>query len=732
MPQANSYVCYPDFFIRTPILPFDLIQDLPSSSKTIGGFVADQWINPLIRSAILLASPNLYKLLDEAVQHHKLSDGLIHAFLRYYMRMCFRPTPFGLFAGVGSGVISDKTNIRIKDPSTHILRSRLDMEYLGALVMGMMTNPDLVKQLSFRVNTSLYRIGNTWRYTEVYYADSSIKKYRIVSVDINDVLDEIVSGSGRFKSWADIVKQITSIGYPKDEAEVFVNQLIDTQLLMPVIFPNLTGKEFSLRLKGILEKLNEIGPLPESIVSMLNQVNDEAKPIGFEGLYRKVKSKAEEIGIKYSSSHLIQADLYCSFNIFQISQNLVNKILVGIRILKAISAPRPNQVLIDFKEYFLDRFGSQEIPLSLVMDSDFGLALTGPEGQQMTDPSPLLEGMGFSIASKSRNLDPPHPILLKKYNSIEGSGNKYIEVDRSDIKELAIRKGNWPEQLFALVRLAGSTEKPIVVFDIASSGNPTNIMGRFGFLDQDGRLGRHIEDLIGDDIRSQPECILAEVVHLPEDRTGNILQRPSYYDWEIPFLATPGQEECNIATTDILVSIDGSTILLKDRNSGRRILPRLTNAHNYSVGQLPLYQFLAECVNQDKSPGFFPEWGWLSGQKEFLPGIKFEDVILSQPIWHIRIDRKLQKFKMSDPGIYTKILDWVREHKLPGKVIWIQGDHEMLIDWSNENIVMAAWEGIRRRNTVLFKDYPYESGSQVRRDNFQYSNEVIVSFKKAK
>jgi len=56
----------------------------------------------------------------------------------------------------------------------------------------------------------------------------------------------------------------------------------------------------------------------------------------------------------------------------------------------------------------------------------------------------------------------------------------------------------------------------------------------------------------------------------------------------------------------------------------------------------------------------------------------------------------------------------------------------MLIDWSNENMVMASWDGIRKRGIVSFRDYPYESGSMVRSGNFHYSNEVLVSFKKEK
>jgi hypothetical protein len=278
--------------------------------------------------------------------------------------------------------------------------------------------------------------------------------------------------------------------------------------------------------------------------------------------------------------------------------------------------------------------------------------------------------------------------------------------------------------------LAGKKDNPIVLFDRASAGHPSHIMARFGFLDDGRKLNDHIRMMINDEIANHPDDILAEVVHLPEDRTGNILQRPSYYDWEILYLASPGYEAKTIKPDEILVSVVRDQVILKHKTSGRRIIPRLTNAHNYRSRQLPLYQFLAELANEEYGSGYFPDWGWLARMYDFLPGIRYNNLILTQPRWRLKLEDNLRNTR-DRAQLYTRIQKWVSENNLPDQVVWSQGDHELFIDWSNFNIVMTAWENIKKYKMVFFKDYPFGQGSPVKGWSGDYANEVILTFKKS-
>ncbi len=71
MPQANSFINYPDFFIRTPIFPLDYIEEIPDESGDLLVFLRKQWENPIIRDAIIFASPTLFDQLNEELRNIK-------------------------------------------------------------------------------------------------------------------------------------------------------------------------------------------------------------------------------------------------------------------------------------------------------------------------------------------------------------------------------------------------------------------------------------------------------------------------------------------------------------------------------------------------------------------------------------------------------------------------------------------------------------------------------------
>ncbi len=731
MGQANSYDCYSGFVIRTPVFPLDKMKEIPDYPDKLLEFVRQQWQNHLIKDAIQLASPALFTQLNSEISQGNLSLGISNSFLRYYIRMCYRSTPFGLFAGVGIGLIGPQTEIKIKEFQEHQINCRLDMEFLGARVMKWTADLDFRPGLSYQSNTSLYKIGAKWRYIEVFYLGDARKRYRIVAVDRNPILDEIIMNTDSIRSWIYLIEQVVGKGYKESDATAFLNELVDSQILVPEWYPNLTGQEFSTKLLGKVFHLSGEHLSFQNYRLLVDKISSHSKPGRLKNQVDEIIDLAKQSDVKFNPAHLIQGDLQTSFENAELSQDLSNRVLMGIRILKALSRQRPRKILEEFKKQFEDRFGSQKIALPLVMDAEYGIGLSGPIGQQMADPSPLLDQLDFPVGIEPDGSRPPHPVLLAKINESRNAGSLYIDLNKSDIRELGIQKGHWPNQVYAMCRLAGDPLKTTIVFDLASAGNPAHLLGRFGFMEPEGKLNELVEEMIKDDIAKYPDHLLAEIVHLPEDRTGNILQRPSYYDWEIPYLASSGDEAGVIHPNEIMVSVVDDKIVLRHKNQDKTILPRLTNAHNYQFRQLPLYQFLAECVHQDSMGGFFPGWGYLSEMYDFLPGIRYGQLVLTLPRWRVKVEEDLKKTNLNGLSLYERICEWAGKNKLPERVIWTDGDQEMFIHWANSNIVLSAWESIRTRKHVLFRDFLYEHGSPVRSPGGEHANQVLLSFHKS-
>src|SRR5262249_20995910 len=132
------------------------------------------------------------------------------------------------------------------------------------------------------------------------------------------------------------------------------------------------------------------------------------------------------------------------------------------------------------------------------------------------------------------------------------------------------------------------------------------LLGRFCHADP--RLQPFVEQHVRDEEALQPDAVFAEVVHLPEGRLGNILARPVLRAYEIPYLGSAGVPRGrHIPRTDLRVSVAGEQILLRSARLGRRVIPRLTSAHNYHQSS-GIYGFL--CALQAHGTAGDLGWDW--------------------------------------------------------------------------------------------------------------------------
>ena len=140
--------------------------------------------NPEIREAIFAASPSL----DEALEHwFRNPDGekgqrVEWGLVRYLCRMASRPTPFGLFAGISLGRVAKQTCLKIGGREANERHTRLDNDYLFALVQALASDSTLRDALRYRPNDSLSPGAGRFRYVEAR-VDGTLRTYHLVSAD---------------------------------------------------------------------------------------------------------------------------------------------------------------------------------------------------------------------------------------------------------------------------------------------------------------------------------------------------------------------------------------------------------------------------------------------------------------------------------------------------------------------------------------------------------------------
>lgn len=125
--------------------------------------------DPLIYEAIRLASPDLIGVVEKYWANPssfsgKKKEQLAFSVLKYCARMAPRCTPFGLFAGCTVGNISAQTSIVLAPSENYNRHTQFDMQFWLALLQKFASQKAVRQHLIYYPNTSIYSIGDFYRY----------------------------------------------------------------------------------------------------------------------------------------------------------------------------------------------------------------------------------------------------------------------------------------------------------------------------------------------------------------------------------------------------------------------------------------------------------------------------------------------------------------------------------------------------------------------------------------
>lgn len=733
MAKRVNYTVYKNFVLRVPGLPLNAVNKIPVKRYDIDSFIRKQWSNPLLRNAILLASSDLSKAIINCIDNHvPFSSGIIDSFLKYFTRFSTRATPFGLFAGVVSGAISKekKTEINLLPVKKGKLSCRLDMEYLTGQIYELSKNNEFRERLIFSPSSSLYPLGNQWRYISSKRTDTGSNNYSIESIENHPLLLPFMEFCEDGRKYNEMISFFTNKDYAELEARQFVGELIDIQLLTSNLEPVLTGEEYGHYLLRNLSKDRATSYQSKYLVEQIEQLNGLIDPLDYEEKNRAVHCLAKKNNIQFNANKLIQGDLLRNAKSSTLSEQISNKIILGLRIMKALSNEGATDYLEDFKHHFRRRFAQKQVPVLEVMDQEFGVGLKGPVAQQNSDYSGLLDDL-VSFGKPKEKISEPSKKTVSIWPSNTKDTKLFHDLTSSDVSKLNIYNGEWSDQMFAICSLIGDQEMPDIYIQHAAQGNPAFLIARFGYLPDDG-IESLIKDCISDELSGEKDKLFADIIHLPESRTGNILQRPSCYPYEIPFLARSVlPKDKQIELRDVMVSVDNDRVILTHNRSKKEIIPKLNNAHNYSNGQLAIYEFLVRCGKQKES-GVYKIDEYSQTQFGFTPGLRFDKLIFSLPKWKIHLS-ELKKLIPADQEERTTFLyNWSKENNMPDAVILKEGDRHLFVNWQNQNLVECCWQVLKNKNTAHFEYYPYATGSPVKENGLSLANQFIICFHQTK
>jgi thiopeptide-type bacteriocin biosynthesis protein len=718
------------FMLRRPVFPLETLFDFNERARKAPALFEQELISvfsqPLPSEALFTASPGLYHSF-QALKEGRLNSGrekLLMTLYKYLVRMCSRATPYGLFAGIASGTLSPSTNIKFAEDAALKKHTRLDMYLLSEISSNFQKKEYIRSLIRFFPNTSLYLLDDCYRYIERVKMDNGYQ-YVLSAVEASVSLERVLAVSSEGCTIQQMVESLRG-ELPLEQAHDFVNAIIEAQLLCSELDLNVTGTLFQDLLS---KKLNELGASSEAII--LENFKMLTGPAANLETLLELQNLTENHFPQLTNYNTVQTDLQFETRSCQLGQRCIDILAKEFEQVRHLLQGQPATDLDSFKQAFFRRYENREVPLLTALDNEsgigFGVLIPGS-----SDLLPLLDELNL-CQQTDHSATSDYLGRFKEELFERALMGRTIEVELSDVdfanfqKKLPLQTDGfyWLGSLIADSQHA--VDQGNFKFVLKATGGPSGLelMGRFSHADQ--QLNSYLKASASQ--QQHPDCILAEIAHLPEPRTANILQRSHIREYEIVFLSGSCLPmEHQIQPSDLMVSVpNGKEIILRSRRLNKRVIPRMTTAHNFSQG-LPLYRFLCELSSPQS--GSLQSWDWgPCSNRLFLPRIRYKHWILTRASWII--DKSHYKAIFERKSNFEAEWGLIRQNmKLPRYLLISQGDNELLIDCDNTVSLALLKDIFSRQQNIKLTECLDQPGQGILHDKGKsFTNEIVVPFR---
>ena len=741
--QSSAWAAADFIVLRTPSLPIDELLTLSAGLEAVAAWESHVSLDAVLardrdrvrsrlrtlynrsdlREALFLASPSLEGHLRvwNASPESRRGQKVELSLLRYLLRMASRPTPFGLFAGITVGAAEaagERTCLRIQPRCNYQRYTRLDSSYLSALTETLNGDPAVQRHLKFFPNSSLYKSAGWFRYAEIRKSHTAKSSYHLVAVEQTSHLQQTLKLAEMGILPSDAARAICAQDpdVTIDEAQNFVGELIRHQILVSKLTPLLTGPE---PVEDLLAQLKQIAdePAASQAVSALASAREllatmdvggpGAKPVCYRHLARTLASMVRKPDI----ARVFQVDLVKPAADVRLGREIIVELSRGVELLHRIGGCGCQDSLSRFRMEFQQRYADREVPLCEALDEESGIGFRLSSAPAAA-PESLVEGLQFPVTPQTAKdaFGERDAILLRWLCDAVATGRQEIVLGPDEISALEQadeKRGELlplPDSFGVVATILAGSEKALnggryrLYISNLSGPSGANLLGRFCHVHAE--LTAKVREHLQAEEALRPEAIFAEIVHLPQTRTGNVLLRPQLRSYEIPYLGRSGAaRDHQLPISDLLIAIVDDRVVLRSKRLGHEVIPRLTAAHNFdTVGNLGMYRFLGALQGQGTTSRLSFSFGALS-QAPFLPRVVCDRLVLARARWNLS-DEQINAVSLQSPTERFAAVQLMRRRlNLPRWVAVMDGDRQLPLDLDNILCVEAALPLLKNRST---------------------------------
>lgn len=736
--KNNHYDLLPNFILRTPIYSLTKYNTFTSRKSITDEQVKNLCNDPIFIEAIYLASPALHsevkKWVNNEISNIEKVEKLKLSIIKYFSRMTSRCTPYGLFAGCSLGVFADETNIILEQAQGHNRHTRLDMNYLVSLSQSLAKDDIIKNKINYFPNNSIYKLGDKIRYVEYFY-QNGLRYHNIVAIDSSEYLEIILDKANYGSTINELMLLLVDDDITEKIAYEFICDLIQNQILISELEPSVSGTEFIVQIQDALknkfsleelQSLNTMNVIDKRLSSLDRKIGNDIER------YLEIEKTVTEMSVEFDNKHLFQTDLITRTVTNKLDKKIIKSIKKAIILLNKITRERHRSDIDSFKIAFYERYEEREMPLAFVLDNETGVGYG--RHTQSGSVSPLLEGLPILAKTNKNSYEVRWSKIIDFfYNKILDAvkNNDTVKLEDKDFESLEANWEDLPDTFSAMIDIIPDNNDLKFRLTGCGGNSAANLIARFCHGNKE--LYNFTKEIVNIEKLINQDKIVAEIVHLPQARIGNILSRPTLRDMEIPYLAKSIQNKDNqIDINDLMISVKNDTLFLRSKKYNKEVIPKNTNVYNYSNNPLPIYQFLCDMQSEKVRSSLWIDLGFLSNKFKFIPRIEYGNIILQNATWNLsnKDVLELSEIKNNDKKLENSINEFIEKFKLPDYIVLVEDDNELLVNLRNITCTKMFINTIKNKRTFQLQEFIFKTDDEFIKDinGEQYTNQFIFSF----
>ncbi|KQR69837.1 lantibiotic dehydratase [Pedobacter sp. Leaf176] len=550
----------------------DLIFRTPRFSYT--SELADCWDE--LKSAISISSDAFYQTIKDvhADEIETLEAKVLFTIWKYFNRAKFRSTPYGTFAGFSilPGAINSLEHGIIVEEK-QVVHEFIDWPYKNQLKFSL--SDCLANNCLLFTNSSFY-----FTPTSIRYIACSDGLFELAEIDNNEFVEQILKACTRPIRVNDLISLLDVSTDGQANLFVLLEDMLALQLLLSDNDPNIIGEDYFGRV-GIKPSIE----IPKYLIAERNVISG--------GLDEKMFSAIP--GLINLMRHILPID--------------------------------GRDALKQFVNKFRKKFEQKEVPLSMALDPEMGIGYD--ELEQAGQDDDFIAQFYGKQNKKTEELNDKLKQNFERFIRAESfHTDRVIQLDKLRI-QLSDKATVIPNSFSMLMSISDD----LICVDQTGGSTANALSGRFTIANDEvyqhcKRIGK-IEQEVNSDV------LFFDVAYMVETNVDNINRRKLVYDHQLSILNFDTSES-PLTLDDIMLSVQGSEVILRSRKLNKRIVPRMASAYNYARSDLSVFRLLCDLQHQGIQTNltFFLEH--LYPDLPYYPRVQYQNIVLSHQKWQVR------------------------------------------------------------------------------------------------